>query len=49
MLLTTTIELLDEIQKTNGKPEETALLTKAASGEIPWTNEMDDLLDKVLP
>jgi len=48
MSLTTTIELLEEIQKSNGTPEEKELLIKAATGEIPWTEEMDNLLDKVL-
>ncbi|MDD2304495.1 MAG: hypothetical protein PHP53_07350 [Prolixibacteraceae bacterium] len=49
MSLTTTIELLNEIQKSNGTPEEKELLTKAATEEIPWTTEMDELLLKVLP
>jgi len=49
MSLTTTIELLNEIQKSNGTLEEKELLTKAATGEIPWTKEMDELLGKVLP
>lgn len=49
MSLTTTIQLLNEIAKSNGTPEEKELLTKAATEEIPWTKEMDELLLKVLP
>ncbi len=49
MSLTTTIELLNAIEKSNGTPEEKELLNKAATGETPWTKEMDDLLDKVMP
>ena len=49
MSLTTTIELLNEIEKSNGTPEEKELLTKATNGEIPWTEELEALLDKVLP
>jgi len=46
--LTLQLQQLEAIKKSKLTEEEKERLTKMTNGEIPWTKELDELLDKAL-